>query len=476
MYDKCFKLYDIRSVYQDPLDVVFSYHLGYWIWRHLISTKWIDASFGFASDVRVANNEIIQHFLSWLHNAWIKNINNVWVFVENVWDKKQFWWVCSSSFLYYFCKDDIDIWIVFTASHNPPEWVGMKIIGRNWQLIPTEFLKWLVEEYLPVEESQLLSLENLQQSINQNNDSQDALQRKHAHIDDLLMNYYKSLSWSYNIVVDFSNWAAVAHEQKFLRSIDDTSLNIHYICNKADSDFSIHQSDTQIPHDYETLIREVKKTEADLWIMFDGDGDRLWFVDNNGNIVEGDVITWIIASDLLKKTWSWLIVHDVFTSRTVIDKITSLWWTPIKCRVGHTHVKKLMMENWAIFGWENSWHLFFPEIWWFEFPLLALFHVLSEMETSNKTLSELADPYLSYHKTPLQKIKVKSTKDSLEAVSQHYEAQGYTIDLTDGIWVYDNDFRFVLRPSNTEPVLKLVIESKNEEISNKISDNIISLI
>ncbi len=481
-YDSCFKSYDIRSIYQDPLDNDFAYNLGRGIGAHLMSSIGADARAVFASDVRQANNELIAYFVTGLQESGISQYTNIGLPVQHMWDQEQMRWVCSSSYLYYIAKDNFDVWVVFTASHNPPEYVGLKIVDRTWQLIPSAQLQDMISEYIP---APVLSPDEISSLITDANNSasHSLVQQKLSALDQLLLSKYDSLSGSYKIVVDFSTWASVAYEQELLKKIAaNIQLEIITICNKADTNYSLHQSDTQVPHDYEMLIAEVRSQWADLGIMFDGDGDRLGFVDHTGQIIEWDIVTGIIASDILKNTKITethdvlIVVHDVFTSRTVIDKISSLWGTPLKCRVWHTHVKKLMENEWAIFGGENSGHLFFPEVWGFEFPLLALYHVLWEMESTQQSLADLAQPYLIYTKLPMQKIKVQDTATSLSNVIAHYKSKWYTIDTTDGVGIYDDQRWFVLRPSNTEPVLKLVIEAENDDLAASLSDQIHSLV
>lgn len=471
-YDKAYKAYDIRAIYDDPIDDTFAYSLWKWLGKYLMQTIWKDASLCFWSDVREANNNLIYWFLKWLEDGWCTNYIGLWLPVEAIDDNQiQLWWVCSSSMVYYFTKEAFDIGVVFTASHNPPEYVGMKIVDRQSALIPSQDLQSMVEAYEVVGEIDEDELDRIgSYAMGEDNPLSAEIEAKVMSYTSLLANKYSTLLHKKKIVVDFSTGAAVWYERMFFDEIIAAGHDVLYVNEKADSNFSAHLSDTTDPHDYEQLIAVVKESGADFGIMFDGDADRLGIVDNLWRIVDGDIVTGIIACAMLAQNPEQdVVVHDVFFRKSVLQKIAALWGKPVKSRVGHRFVKEQCKKHEALFGGELSWHLFFNEVGWWENPLMALYYVLQAM--GENTLSSLVDTYLGSYKAPLRKYTVHDNAQKetiLEHIKQWFSQ--YTIDCTDGVWVYADDFRFVLRPSNTEPVLKLVMEADTQDIwEEKIS-------
>ena len=431
-YDSCYKSYDIRSIYNEPMDSSFTYSLGKGIGKHLLTTVWEDATFVFGADVREANNELIYRFLKGLEEVWITNYIGIWLPVESKDDQQQLRWVCSSAMLYYVAKHDFDMWAVFTASHNPPEYVGMKVVNHEALLVPSGDLKAMVETYEPVWEI-------------------DEDER------------FGSLSKTVKLVVDFSNGSAISYEKSYFDALwESEQFSFVYLDELADSTFSSHESDTTNPHDYENLMKAVVAESADFGIMFDGDADRLWFVNKKGEYVSGDLMVAVMSKNILRdaKEGS-AIVYDVTSTNTIPEVIREMWWTPLVSRVGHRYIKEKMIEHNAIYGGELSGHLFFPEAWSIEFPLLALYHTLSEMEQFD-WFDEMVAGICTYYKPPLVNYTVQDKEAVLETIKKAYSS--YEQDYTDGVRVNFNDGWFLVRPSNTEPKMRMYIEGPTKEI------------
>lgn len=166
---------------------------------------------------------------------------------------------------------------VFTASHNPPEYVGMKVVNHEALLVPSEDLKALVSAYTPVPELNEDDLQRIwEKAMGPENPLGPVVDDKLEQLSGTIAEKFGSLGKSYKIAVDFSNGAAVSYEQSFLSALAESDqFEFVYTDNLADSTFSSHESDTTNPHDYEKLMKVVVDTNADFGVMFDGDGDRL---------------------------------------------------------------------------------------------------------------------------------------------------------------------------------------------------------
>jgi phosphomannomutase len=224
----------------------------------------------------------------------------------------------------------------------------------------------------------------------------------------------------------------------------------------------------------EDIIKAVKENNCELGLIFDGDGDRLGIVDENGNVLRGDILTAIIAKEILKEKPKSKIVYDLRCSKVVKEIIEKYGGEAIKSRVGHYFIKKLMHEIDAEFAGELSNHFYFKEIGTFESPLLALEYILKAMEDEGKTLSELNREFSKYPHSGEINFRVKNQKYIMEKIKEHFK--DCELEELDGISIYCKNFWFNLRPSNTEPLLRLNLEADDESIMEEKVEEIKNLI
>jgi len=461
-YDSCYKAYDIRSIVNEPLDWSFTYSLWKWVAKHLLENIWPEATFVFGADVREANNELIYRFLKWLEDGGIHSYIGVWLPVHALEGQQQLRWVCSSAMLYYIAKHSFDMWAVFTASHNPAEYVGIKMVNHEALLVPSIDLQDMVSSYESVGEIDEKDMERIwTKAMGPENALGSIVDEKLQQVSEIIAQEFGSLEKAYKVVVDFSNGSAISYEKSFLEALAESEQFEFVFLNEiADSTFSSHASDTTNPHDYEQLMKAVVDHKADFGVMFDGDADRLWFVNSHGEYVSGDLLVAIIAKNILKNQDAGsYVVYDVTSTNTIPEVVTQMWWIPIKSRVGHRYIKEKMIENNAIFGWELSWHLFFPKVWSIEFPLLALFHTLSEMEWY-QTFDAMISDICKYYKPPLVNYHIQDKDTVLQKIKEKYA--NYEQDLTDGIRINMENGRSLVRKSNTEPKIRMYCEAKDK--------------
>jgi phosphomannomutase len=273
------------------------------------------------------------------------------------------------------------------------------------------------------------------------------------------------------IAVDFANGATTIAEKEILSELFDNAV---FINDYPDGSFPAHQPDTLKMECLKDIIRAVKENNCDLGLIFDGDGDRLGIVDENGNVLRGDILTAIIAEEILKEKPKAKIVYDLRCSKIVPEIIEKFGGIPIKSRVGHYFIKKLMHEIDAEFAGELSNHFYFKEIGYFESPLLALNYILKAMEKEGKTLSELNKEFSKYPHSGEINFKVKDQKYIMEKIKEYFK--DCELEELDGISIYCKNFWFNLRPSNTEPLLRLNLEANDEETMKEKVEEIKNLI
>ena len=216
---------------------------------------------------------------------------------------------------------------------------------------------------------------------------------------------------------------------------------------------------------------------ADVGLAFDGDADRCFLVDERGEAVSPSTLTALIAARELAKEPGATVIHNVITSRSVPEIVTELGGTPVRTRVGHSFIKARMAETDAIFGGEHSGHFYFRDFWRADSGMLAALHTLAALAETDQTLSQLLAAYERY---PLSG-EINSTVADQAAVIAALEAEyagldQVSTDRLDGLSVTHPDWAFNVRPSNTEPLLRLNAEGKDLATMTAVRDEVLSKI
>lgn len=464
-YWPSYKAYDIRAVYGEGIDTTLAYSLGRAVGKKVLEKDGEQGSVLISCDVREYNNQLAYYFVKGCEEVGCTNIVGIGLPVENVGGQQQRWGVASTAVYYYLNKDICTMWAQFTASHNPPQYAGLKIVDHESHLIDTATIKERVNnEYIeqPEEYDEADFQRILARVMDPQHPLRETLNERYTQLRAVLGDRFAGLSRKYKIVVDFSNGAAIAYEKQMLLDLLATQWHeLVFLNDKADAQFSAHFSDTTNPHDYEQLVAAVQKHTADLGIMFDGDADRLGLVDNEWNVIGGDTVVAVLSENILKKLPAGqAIVYDVTSTQAIHDVILKHQWIPVASRVGHRFIKEKYVEHNAAFGGELSGHLFFSETRWLENALFALYHILDELSwyANCATMVSAINPY---YKPALVNYEVHNKDEILERLKTHF-AQ-YDMDFTDGIRVNMPDFWFLVRASNTEPILRVYSEAKDEE-------------
>ena len=238
------------------------------------------------------------------------------------------------------------------------------------------------------------------------------------------------------------------------------SLEVMY--GELDGTFPNHPADPIQPENTKDLRERVVAEGADVGLAFDGDADRVFLVDERGEGLSGSVTTAIIAAGILDSHPGETVIHNLICSKTVPEVVRERGGTPVRTRVGHSFIKEVMAETGAIFGGEHSAHYYFRDNYRADSGLIASLVVLEQMSLSGKPLSELRRPFERYAASGEINTKVDDTAAVIEHVAAHYAAEGHEPDLLDGLTVDAGDWWFNLRPSNTEPLLRLNLEAADE--------------
>jgi phosphomannomutase len=244
---------------------------------------------------------------------------------------------------------------------------------------------------------------------------------------------------------------------------------------ELDGTFPNHEANPIDSKNLVALQKRVKKEGADIGLAFDGDADRCFLIDETGALVNPSALTALVAVRELKAKPGSTIIYNLISSKAVPEVILENGGKPLRSRVGHSYIKKLMAESNAIFGGEHSGHFYFADFWRADSGMLAALYALAELMAAKYPLSKLLKPYNRYFASGEINSEVKDVPAAIAKVKAAYEAE-CEIDDLDGLTFNADNWWFNLRPSNTEPLLRLNVEANTEAQMKKIRDAVLDLI
>ncbi len=350
-----------------------------------------------------------------------------------------------------------DAGIMITASHNPGEWNGFKL--SKAEAVPISGETGIGDVERIVNEEDFAPVADVKGTISTFDIADEYVKhvKKSAH-----------LKRPVKIVADMGNSMGII-ESKALEGI----VEVEPMFDTLDGTFPNHEAN---PLELETLLdlqAKVRSGSYDFGVSFDGDADRVGFVDENGDIIPMDIITALIAKDLLTKEKG-VIFYDLRSSWAVKEEIEAAGGTPMMSRVGHTFIKQQMRENNAIFAGEVSGHYYFRDNYTTESASMAVICVANIVSASDKPLSELIKPIKRYFCSGEINSKVEDKQAVLDTLEKKY-SDGNMFKL-DGLSVEYGDWWFNVRCSNTEPFIRLNLEAKTQAKMEEKRDEILSII
>jgi phosphomannomutase len=369
----------------------------------------------------------------------------------------------GTEMLYYLVGSrELDGGLMCTASHNPKPYTGAKLVKRGAIALSgdagIEDVRRLIEEGLGDAPGG-----GHAEEVDVYEEFQDAVLR---FID-------PSVVKPLRVVVDGGNGMAGPMVGPLLRRL---GLDLVETSWTPDGDFPDHEPNPLLPENRELIMRRVLDEKADLGIAWDGDADRCFFIDDGGNFVDGDFLTALLADSMLRKEPGATVLYDVRASRAVPDTVHGAGGKALRNRVGHAFFKTRMRDEHAVFGGEVSGHYYFRDFYCADSGTLPALLMLELLSVEGKQLSELLEPYRSrYFISGEINSEVADPDAKMEEIAEHYaDAQQ---DRLDGISIDYDDWHFNVRPSNTEPLLRLCLESLvSREDMERRRDEVLALI
>lgn len=442
-----FKAYDIRGIYPDELDENLARLAGRAFVAYLSAKR-----IGVSRDMRLSSPAMAAGFIDGAREQGADVVD---------------YGMLGTDMLYFaVCRDGLDGGAQITASHNPKQYTGMKLVRR--EAFPLSGDAGISDMRDMILGDRIPAPSGPKGSLSQADVLDDYVRLMLSFID-------TSVVKPFNVVLDAgSGMGALVAPRLFEQLPCKTTA----LCFEIDGTFPNHEANPLIEENRRDITERVLAEGADIGIAWDGDADRCFFIDGGGEFVAGDFVTALLAEAFLIKSPGEKIVYDVRASYAVKDIVAQYNGTALMNRVGHAFFKKRMREENAVFGGEVTGHYYFRDFYYADNGFIPALLLLELMSKKGQTLAQLLDPLRSrYFISGEINTKVASMAQvdaKLDGLAARY-ADGHVYRM-DGVSVEYPDWHFNVRPSNTEPLLRLNLEATTPDVMAARRDDIVAYI
>jgi phosphomannomutase len=371
----------------------------------------------------------------------------------------------GSTDMVYYASGYLDIpGAMITASHNPAKYNGIKLCKAGAKPVGIETG---LAEIRQLVESGVLAFDGPAGQVT----SKDLLPGYAEYLRKLVdLSGIRPLT----VVVDAGNGMGGYTVPTVFEGLPVTVIPLYF---ELDGSFPNHEANPIDPENLRDLQRAVLAHHADIGLAFDGDADRCFVVDERGEIVSPSVLTAMITSRELAREPGATVIHNLITSRAVPEIIAEYGGTPVRTRVGHSFIKAKMAETNAVFGGEHSGHFYFRDFWFADSGMLAALHTLAALGFDDRPLSAILSDFSRYAASGEINSEVADQAATAQRVKALYGAQpGVATDELDGLTVSGDTWWFNLRPSNTEPLLRLNVEAADAVEMAAVRDEVLGIV
>ena len=456
--DQVIKAYDVRGIYPEQLDSELCYAIG----GAFVSVLKLAARDGgpgavvIGHDMRPSGPELVSAFANGVMDQGVDVILIGLASTDGL----------------YFASGKLNLpGAMFTASHNPAQYNGIKLCRPGAAPVGQESGLRAIKEM--VEEDAVPSYDG-PQGVSSDRDMLTEYAKYMRELVDV------SAVRQLKVVVDAGNGMggytapAVLEDAAGLPALPLAITRMFY---ELDGTFPNHEANPIDPANLVDLQAKVIEVGADLGLAFDGDADRCFVVDERGELVSPSTITAIIAKRELAKSPGAAVINNLITSRAVPEVILENGGVPVRTRVGHSFIKATMAETNAVFGGEHSGHFYFRDFWRADSGMLAALHVIAALGQTapGTTLSSMLAPFIRYSMSGEINTEVNDQAGVTAAIKAKYtQLAGVTFDEMDGLTISADDWWFNVRPSNTEPLLRLNVEAKDPVKMASLRDELLA--
>lgn len=427
--EKIFKAYDIRGIYPAELNEAAAYAIGRAFVKKSGASEVV-----VGSDMRVSGPALKRELIRGITDEGANVLDIGLVSIDVVY--------FAVGILKY------QAGIMITASHNPKEYNGFKMVLQNMSWVRGQDLR---DEVLHLSE-ELADTKGRVTTI-------DILPKYTDHV---LSFVDRKKIKPFRVVIDAGNGMATNIIPLLEPHLPIEVIKLNFV---LDGNFPAHPSNPLLPESQVQIIQAVKEHQADFGVIFDGDTDRLFFVDEQGTFIRADYTLLILAKEFLSRQPGMGIVYNIICSKIVPEKITEWGGVPILSEVGFVNISKAMREQNGIMGGELSAHYSFRDNAYADSGFIAFLILLQLLSEDGRALSEIVKPFYTYQKSPEVNIEF-SDRSQIEQIIGELKKKYQTgkQNTLDGLTVYYQDWWFNVRASNTEPLLRVTVEADTQEI------------
>jgi phosphomannomutase len=440
-----FKAYDIRGIYPGQIDGEIARQIGRAFVDYLGAKR-----IAVGRDLRLSSPEILRGFVAGAASQGCE-ITDIGL-------------AATDMLYYYVARNDLEGGAIVTASHNPREWNGIKMVRRGALALSgdagiKEIKEWvLAGRYAGVKGSEAPAAA-----------SRSILDEYAGHC---LSFIEPAVVPPLKVVMDTANGMGALGAEAIFSRLPLRPVKMYF---ELDGTFPNHPADPLIEENRREIMQRVVAEGADLGLAWDGDADRCFFIDDTGAFVPGDFVTALLGESFCRKEKGARIVYDVRASRAVADRVAAAGGVALMHRVGHAFIKKRMRDDNAVFGGEVSGHFYFRENWYADNGMIPALLVLEMLGRTGRRLSELLAPLRErYHLSGEINSRVADVEAALARLEERY--RDARIQKLDGISVDYDAWHFNVRPSNTEPLVRLNLEAYTKEDMARRRDEVLAII
>jgi phosphomannomutase len=441
-----FKAYDVRAVYPTQIDGEVARRVG----RAFVDYLGGAPRIAIGRDVRLSSPEIAGSFIEGARSEGAA-VTDIGI-------------VGTDMMYFYVASRDLDGGAIITASHNPKEYNGIKMVRRGALALSGD-----------------AGIKEIKAAIGAGRFADKGTKTgppvtTHTIADDYAEHCLSFINRSavkpLKVVMDTGNGMGAVGASAIFHRLPVTAIKMYF---ELDGTFPNHPPDPLEEENRREIMERVVAEKADLGIAWDGDADRCFFIDDTGRFVPGDFVTALLGEAFVRREPGAKIVYDVRASRAVDDRVKAAGGTALMNRVGHAFIKKRMRDENAVFGGEVSGHFYFRDNWFADNGMIPAVLVLEMLGRTGKRFSELLEPLRArYHISGEINSKVADVPAVLARIKDRYK-DARVLEM-DGINVDYDDWHFNVRGSNTEPLIRLNLEAYAKDAMERRRDEVLSII
>ena len=427
-----FKAYDIRGQLPHEINPEIAYRVGNATAEYLSAKKMI-----LGRDIRASSKELSESMASGLMDAGVDVIDIGECGTENV----------------YYATGELKSCggVMVTASHNPSDYNGFKIVSENAKPISSETGLLDIRK---IAESDKRLISESRGNLEQRDLNQSYVKKVLSFIDPDSLSKLK-------VVMNPGNGGAGVYAEYISKNMPIEIIKLNF---DPDSSFPNGIPNPMIEENRASTSQAVIDNKADLGIAWDGDFDRCFFFDEKGNFVEGYYLVGLLAKSFLIKNRNERVIYDPRLTWNTIDVVERYGGDAIQCQSGHSFIKRSMRDNDAVYGGEMSAHHYFRDFYYCDSGMIPWLLILEMISEEKMPLSQMIQKYRERYPVSGEiNLKVNNTKTIIDSIKEYYLDDALGVDETDGVGMEFEKWRFNLRASNTEPLIRLNVESYNNE-------------